>query len=96
MSPERGDAQGCDLWRSPWQGFPVGCSDLAHGSVHVEYFYALTMTIKAKRWTKMIFTLLLVAAALPLEMVVYWDPPPPRDPPDPASLSLDCSTACFS
>ena len=54
------------------------------------------MTIKAKRWTKMIFTLLLVAAALPLEMVVYWDPPPPRDPPDPASLSLDCSTACFS
>ena len=55
------------------------------------------MTIKTKRWTKMIFTLLLVAAALPFEVVVYWDPPPPaRDPTDPASLSLDCSTACFS
>ena len=55
------------------------------------------MTIKTKRWTKMMFTLLLVAAALPLEVVVYWDPPPPPlDPPDPASLSLDCSTACFS
>ena len=41
----------------------------------------------------MMFTLLPVAATLPLEVVVYWDPPPPRDPPDPASLSLDCSTA---